>query len=301
MRGSLGVVAALAATGIVSFASAEVIVAWGFDDDTLNPTIGSGTAANVGGTSSEFATGSGGGRGWQTRQYQEQEIGSGTAGVSFFTSTVGFTDIAVSFEHRLRHRLALVADRLHARRRQQLDHRLLEQRRRPLAARQLPQFQRRLLRDRRRERQRRLRLPDRVDLLADRVQPERDALLRREHRVHAGERPGALPGGWSGHRQRKLRGRRQLALRQCHRHRRARPRRHRPARRRRPARQPSPPPRPRESRSRLDRSVAWTFMGPFIGPIRGLERHRAPSGALCSFRSPENFMTPTGFEPVFSP
>ena len=100
MRGSIGIVAALAATGIVSLASAQVIVAWDFDDDTLNPTTGSGTAANVGGTSSTFASGNGGGRGWNTSAYQLQEEGSGTAGVSFFTSTVGFTDIVLSFDHR---------------------------------------------------------------------------------------------------------------------------------------------------------------------------------------------------------
>lgn len=100
MRGSLSVVAALAAAGIVSLASGQVIVAWDFEGETLNPSVGSGTAANVGGTSSAFASGSGGGRAWNTSAYQTQGAGSGIAGVSFFTSTVGFSDIEISFQHR---------------------------------------------------------------------------------------------------------------------------------------------------------------------------------------------------------
>lgn len=98
---SMLLVPAAIAAGLASAnAAAQVITQWDFEGDTLNASTGSGTALNVGGTSSTFATGNGAGRGWNTSAYQAQETGSGTAGVSFFTSTVGYLDIQFSFDHR---------------------------------------------------------------------------------------------------------------------------------------------------------------------------------------------------------
>jgi MYXO-CTERM domain-containing protein len=91
---------AIAAGLAAANAAGQVITQWTFDDSSLNASTGSGTALNVGGTSSAFATGNGGGFGWNTSAYRAQETGSGTAGVSFFTSTVGFLDIQFSFDHR---------------------------------------------------------------------------------------------------------------------------------------------------------------------------------------------------------
>lgn len=83
-----------------SSAFAVSITEWNFDADSTTPSIGAGTAALVGGTTATFATGNGGGRGWNTTTYAAQSTGSGTRGVEFFASTVGFTDITVSFDHR---------------------------------------------------------------------------------------------------------------------------------------------------------------------------------------------------------
>lgn len=83
-----------------STAFAASITEWNFDADSTAPSFGAGSAALVGGTTSTFATGNGAGRGWNTSTYAAQGTGSGTRGVEFFASTVGFTDIAVTFDHR---------------------------------------------------------------------------------------------------------------------------------------------------------------------------------------------------------
>lgn len=90
--------AALGLASSLAFAS-QIVTQWNFDDDTLNPSLGSGTASNIGGTTTAFAAGSPG-RGWNTSSYPSQGVGSGTAGVQFFVSTAGFTDVQVSFDHR---------------------------------------------------------------------------------------------------------------------------------------------------------------------------------------------------------
>lgn len=77
------------------------ITMWDFDAEVLTPTTGSGTAENVGGTTSAFAGGNPGtGRGWNTSTYPEQSIGSGTAGAQFTVSTAGYNGIAVSWDNR---------------------------------------------------------------------------------------------------------------------------------------------------------------------------------------------------------
>ena len=77
----------------------DVIAYWSFDLETLNPTFGEGVASNIGGTSSAWAAGSPG-RGWNTSAYPEQGTNSGTAGVQFMVSTMGYQDILLSFKHR---------------------------------------------------------------------------------------------------------------------------------------------------------------------------------------------------------
>lgn len=80
-------------------ANADIVAQWTFNATNLIPDIGSGTATNVGGTSSAFAAGVTG-QGWNTSQYPAQGTGSGSAGVSFFVDTTGYEDITLSFFHR---------------------------------------------------------------------------------------------------------------------------------------------------------------------------------------------------------
>lgn len=80
--------------------SQDVITQWDFEGDVLTPSTGAGTAENVGGTSTAFATGLGGGRAWNTSAYPAQGVNSGTAGVQFAVSTDGFQNILVYWDHR---------------------------------------------------------------------------------------------------------------------------------------------------------------------------------------------------------
>ncbi|MCC5923017.1 MAG: hypothetical protein JJT77_04445, partial [Crocinitomicaceae bacterium] len=83
-----------------------IITQWNFNDETLNPNIGAGLAANIGGTSSAFAAGAAGNpeRGWNTSAYPNQFSGlggqGGGAGVEFAISTVGFENIQLDLDHR---------------------------------------------------------------------------------------------------------------------------------------------------------------------------------------------------------
>lgn len=79
----------------------DVITKWTFEGNVLTPAIGTGTASNVGGTSTAYATGyPSGGSGWNTSNYPPQGTGSGTAGVMFTVSTVGYENITVSWVQR---------------------------------------------------------------------------------------------------------------------------------------------------------------------------------------------------------
>jgi hypothetical protein len=76
------------------------------------PSVGTGTASLIGGATGSFASGlvDGGSSdpvttvppnyAWNTTSYPAQGTASGTAGVQFFTSTVGFTDIRVWWDNR---------------------------------------------------------------------------------------------------------------------------------------------------------------------------------------------------------
>jgi len=92
---------AIASIAIAASAHAQgIITQWTFEGDTTVASTGSGTASLVGGTTSSFAAGSGGGRGWNTTNYQAQGQGSGTAGVQFLAGTTGYEGLQISFEHR---------------------------------------------------------------------------------------------------------------------------------------------------------------------------------------------------------
>jgi predicted extracellular nuclease len=77
-----------------------VITQWTFEGDVITPATGTGTASLVGGTTATFATGNGGGRGWNTTTYPAQGTGNKTSGVQFTVPTTGFKDIQVSFDLR---------------------------------------------------------------------------------------------------------------------------------------------------------------------------------------------------------
>ncbi|MBX3422124.1 MAG: PEP-CTERM sorting domain-containing protein [Pirellulaceae bacterium] len=92
--------ASLVALAAAGSAQAAIITQWDFEGDTLTPNSGTGTAILTGGTTGTFATGNGGGRGWNTATYAAQSEDSGMRGVSFLTSTLGFENITVSLDHR---------------------------------------------------------------------------------------------------------------------------------------------------------------------------------------------------------
>lgn len=85
---------------IPTLAMADIIAQWTFEGDTTDPAIGNGTALLIGGTTATFAAGNGSGRGWNTTTYPAQGTASGTAGVQFMVSTLGFENITLSFDHR---------------------------------------------------------------------------------------------------------------------------------------------------------------------------------------------------------
>jgi hypothetical protein len=100
LQAAVTIVAIQATLGGLASAS-TVVTQWTFEGDVISPATGSGTASLLGGTTATFATGNGGGRGWNTSTYPAQEAASGTAGVEFLVSTAGVTDpISVSFDHR---------------------------------------------------------------------------------------------------------------------------------------------------------------------------------------------------------
>ncbi len=79
---------------------ADIITQWTFEGSVTTPSTGAGTAALVGGTTATFATGNGGGIGWNTTTYAAQGTGSGTRGVEFFVDTTGYQDITIAYDHR---------------------------------------------------------------------------------------------------------------------------------------------------------------------------------------------------------
>jgi hypothetical protein len=107
---------ALAASVVVSFAgtaSAAIITQWDFNGDRAaknlnNPatSIGLGVASLIGGTTAEWASGSPNDPAvtlddrWNTRTYAAQGTGSGTRGVEYAVSTLGYTGISFTADIR---------------------------------------------------------------------------------------------------------------------------------------------------------------------------------------------------------
>jgi len=78
----------------------DTITQWTFEGDVTTPETGVGTALLIGGTTSTFAAGNGGGRGWNTSAYASQSTASGVRGVEFLFSTEGYENLEFSFDHR---------------------------------------------------------------------------------------------------------------------------------------------------------------------------------------------------------
>ena len=81
-----------------------IITQWNFEAQNLVASTGAGTASYFGGTTAasagEFAGGNSSTYGWNTSTYAAQSAGSGTRGVQFLVSTVGKSNIQLSFDHR---------------------------------------------------------------------------------------------------------------------------------------------------------------------------------------------------------
>lgn len=104
---------------LTAAASGQIITQWNFNSNppdtslttgTTVPNIGAGTISAIGGVTTSFASGNANGgstdpdtadnSGWQTTTYPAQGTGSGTAGIQAFVSTVGYSDIVVSWDQR---------------------------------------------------------------------------------------------------------------------------------------------------------------------------------------------------------
>lgn len=90
--------ALLFCSSLLASSQAAVITQWNFDASNTTPSTGTGSATLIG-TTASFATGVSG-QGWNTTGYAAQSTGSGTRGVQFLASTVGYENITISFSHR---------------------------------------------------------------------------------------------------------------------------------------------------------------------------------------------------------
>lgn len=109
---SLSLIAAALMSGTVL--SQTLLTQWNFNSGadastttgTTAPSIGSGTASLIGGTTSTFATGSSAdsettdNSGWNITTFPAQGTAPKTAGAQFSASTVGFENIVVKFDQR---------------------------------------------------------------------------------------------------------------------------------------------------------------------------------------------------------
>jgi len=113
--------ALVALAGIAAVANADIITQWNFNSTpsdnssatgTLDPNIGAGTASLVG-TTGAFGSGDANGgstdpeggsptndSGWQITGFAAQGQDSGNRGVQFQVSTLGYTNIIVTFDQR---------------------------------------------------------------------------------------------------------------------------------------------------------------------------------------------------------
>jgi len=92
--------AALALVSLTSANAQTVITQWNFNASNNTPSTGAGSASLLN-TTATFAAGAGGsGFDWNTSTYAAQGTGSGTRGVQFNVSTLLYSNITVSFDHR---------------------------------------------------------------------------------------------------------------------------------------------------------------------------------------------------------
>ena len=105
IRKSIAIIASVAI--LAAPVNAATITQWNFNsgtsgDVTNTPAASSGTgsASLLGGTTGTLATGNGGGLAWNTTTYASQSSGSGTRGVQFLFSTVGYQNLSFSYDHR---------------------------------------------------------------------------------------------------------------------------------------------------------------------------------------------------------
>ncbi len=77
------------------------ITEWNFDAENTTPSLGTGTLTLVGGTTNTYANGNPStGKAFNSATYPAQSTASGTAGVEIAVSTVGQTNIGLTFDHR---------------------------------------------------------------------------------------------------------------------------------------------------------------------------------------------------------
>ena len=83
-------------TAVQAQENGEIIAQWTFDE-TLEPSLGEGTAMLVGGTTTHSTTLN---NGWRITDFPAQFEGTGTAGAQFMVSTVGRENLFLTFGHR---------------------------------------------------------------------------------------------------------------------------------------------------------------------------------------------------------
>jgi hypothetical protein len=113
-------IALLALVATAGIAQADIITQWNFNlagggssTGTTTPSTGTGTAGLLGGVTASFASGDATGgstdplagsptedSGWNISTWAAQGAQNGERGVSFLSSTVGFSDIIVTFDQR---------------------------------------------------------------------------------------------------------------------------------------------------------------------------------------------------------
>lgn len=91
--------------GLAVGSQANILTQWNFNNESTTPNIGSGMINRIGGITQTWATGSPNDQGspnraYNTSGYPAQGTGSGTAGVEFWVSTVGYQDIFIKWDQR---------------------------------------------------------------------------------------------------------------------------------------------------------------------------------------------------------
>jgi len=84
---------------LLNFTNAQgTIAGWNFNLSTTNTSTGTGTLSLIGGTGSATYINNGGTQALAFADFPALTVGSGTAGIRFATSTVGYTGISISFD-----------------------------------------------------------------------------------------------------------------------------------------------------------------------------------------------------------